>query len=469
MEYQEIISRRNEILSKPARPIPDDKLAAERKLYTERNKKSLKIFEKAQGIIPGGVEHNLSQNKPFPLAMDRAKGYYVWDVDGNAYIDYLMSGAPIILGHSFDPLDEKIIQIIREKGPSTGLTSEYELLAAEEIIKHMPAVEMVRFLQSGTEADMAAIRIARAFTGKLKIIKISGSYHGWSDQMVYSLHIPGTGSLNSRGITNESYAHLVDVPPNNFEALEKAFEDNKDKGGVAGIMVEPIGGESGAHPVHPDWNRRIRELCDQYGSLLIFDEVVTGFRVDMGGAQKFFGIMPDLTVLGKIIAHGYPSAGAVAGRKDVMAVCHGGLGEKIYIGGTLAANPISTAACYYALKLMVEYDAVKKARDYANRLTKALNDLFATRADLGFFVYNFGPIMHYVTTAFFSMDLSAPDAFMQILTRKQVADDYQVVTMAHGLCTLAGTRMYTCMQHDDESLNKTLEIWDYVLSLIPKG
>jgi len=152
-----------------------------------------------------------------------------------------------------------------------------------------------------------------------------------------------------------------------------------------------------------------------------------------------------------------------------MSACSGGLGEKVFVGGTLAANPISMAAGYYALKLMVEHDAVGKATAYANRITKALNDLFVTRSDLGFFVYNFGPIMHYVTTAFLSIDLRAPDAFNQIITRKQVADDYSVVTMAHGLCTLAGTRMYTCMQHDDEALKKTLEIWDYLLSLIPKS
>lgn len=469
MDYQEIVERRKEIVQRPVKPIPDDVLARERELFMQRNRRSLQLFEDAKDLIPGGVEHNLSQNKPFPLAMDRTKGYRVWDVDGNEYVDYLMSGAPIILGHGFDELDERIIEIIREKGPATGLTSEYELLAAREIIRHMPSVEMVRFLQSGTEADMAAMRIARAFTGKLKIIKISGSYHGWSDQMVYSLHIPGTATLNSRGIPPEFYTHLVDVMPNDFDALEKAFADNKDNGGVAGIMVEPVGGESGTHPVHPDWNRRMRELCDEYGSLLIFDEVVTGFRLDMGGAQKVFNIMPDLTILGKIIGHGYPSAGAVAGRKDVMAVCHGGLGEKIYIGGTLAANPISTAACYHALRLMEKHDAVPRAIAYADRLTAALNDLFATRPDLGFFVYNFGPIMHYVTTSFFSFDLTAPDAFTQILTRKQVADDYQVVTMAHGLCTLAGTRMYSCMQHDEDALNKTLAVWEYLLSLIPKG
>ena len=469
MDYQEFVERKNNILSRPVKPIPKDKLEAEHQRYLARTKRSVEIFEKAKGLIPGGVEHNLSQNKPFPLAMDRAKGYKVWDVDNNEYIDYLLCGAPIILGHRFEALDEKIIEIIREKGPATGLTSEYELLAAEEIIKHMPGVEMVRFLQSGTEADMAAIRIARAFTGKKKIIKIGGSYHGWSDQVVYSVHVPQTGNLESLGIPEESFTHLVDVSPNDFEALEKAFKDNQDQGGVAGILVEPIGGESGAHPVHPDWNRTIRQLCDQYGALMIFDEVVTGFRVDMGGAQKYYGITPDLTVLGKIITHGYPSSGAVAGRKDVMSVCAGGLGEKVFVGGTMAANPISAAACYHALKLMVEHDAVAKASAYGDRLTAELNSLFATRPDLGFFVYNFGPIMHYMTTAFFSVDLSASDAFMQIMTRKQVADEYQVITMAHGLCTLAGTRMYTCMQHDDEALQKTLEVWDHLLSLIPKN
>ena len=469
MEYAEIMKRKDEILARTPRPIPNDKLEAEHKLYAERCKKSIEIFEKAKGLIPGGVEHNLSQNKPFPLAMDRARGYKIWDVDGNEYLDYLLCGAPIMLGHGYKPLDEKIVEIIREKGPATGLTSEYELLAAEEIIKNMPGVEMVRFLQSGTEADMAALRIARAYTGKLKIIKIGGSYHGWSDQMIYSVHVPQTYNLEAKGIPAECFAHIVDVTPNDFEGLEKAFKDNQDKGGVAGIMVEPIGGESGAHPVHPDWNRTIRKLCDQYGALMIFDEVVTGFRLDMGGAQKLFNIIPDLTVLGKIITHGYPSSGAVAGKKEIMKACAGSIGEKVFVGGTLAANPISMAACYYALKYMAENNAVEKATAYAEKLTGALNALFATRPDLGFFVYNFGAIMHYMTTAFFSVDLKAPDALMQLFSRKEVADNYQIVTMAHGLCTLAGTRMYTCMQHDDEALKSTLAIWEYVLSLIPRS
>lgn len=468
MEFLEIKARLDRILSTPVKPIPEDVLEKERQDYYKKHEKSLKFYEEAQDYIPGGVQHNLSSTHPFPLVMDRAKGYKMWDIDGNEYIDYLMCGAPIILGHHFDPLDDKIIELIKEKGPATGISSEYELLASKEIVKHMPGVEMVRFLQSGTESAMAAVRIARAFTGKTKVIKIGGSYHGWSDQLVYATHLPGTGSLNAPGIPPGCFTDLIDVNPNDFDGLAKAFEDNRENGGIAAAIVEPIGGESGSHPVHPDWNKTIRELCDANDSLLIFDEVVTGFRLDMGGAQKYFNIKPDLTVLGKIITHGYPSTGAVAGRKDVLGVLKKGLGEKVYIGGTMAANPISTAACYHALKLMEEHDAVAKATAYADRLTAALNDLFSTRSDLPFFVYNYGPIMQYATTAFFSVPLSAPDALTEIITRRQASEDYQMVATTRGLSCLAGTRMYTCMQHDDEALNKTLEIWEYMLSLIPK-
>ncbi|MBW1709794.1 MAG: aminotransferase class III-fold pyridoxal phosphate-dependent enzyme [Deltaproteobacteria bacterium] len=469
MEYEEIISRLRHIATSPVHPIPDEKLEKVRQEYYEKHSKSLQLFNDAQDVIPGGVEHNLSSSHPFPLAMDRAKGYKLWDVDGNEFVDYLLCGGPIMLGHHFDELDDRIVEVINEKGPATGLSCEYEILAAKEIIKRLPGVETVRFLQSGTEGCMAAIRIARAFTGKDTVIKVGGSYHGWSDQMVYSIHIPGTGALQSAGISKDCFNHIVDVAPNDFEGLEKAFKENQDNGGVAAMIVEPIGGECGTHPVHPEWNKTIRGLCDTYGALLIFDEVVTAFRLHMGGAQTYFNIKPDLTVLGKIITHGYPSCGAVAGRKDVMSVCHADLGKRAYLGGTLAANPISTAACYHALKLMEKYDALKKAADYADKLTKGLNDLFSTRDDLPFFVYNYGPILHYATTSFFAVKLTDPDFLNQILLRRKVAEDYQMAATLQGLSTLAGTRMYTCMQHDQEALDKTIQAWEYVLSLIPKS
>ncbi|MHC1591071.1 MAG: aspartate aminotransferase family protein [Candidatus Helarchaeales archaeon] len=471
MEYEEIVERLRRIVTSPTHPIPKDALAKAEKEYYEKHKKSAELFEEAKKVIPGGVEHNLSLNKPFPLTIDRVKGCKMWDVDGNEFIDYLMCGAPIILGHHFDELDDKIIELIKEKGPASGVTSEYEILAAKQIIKHMPSVEMVRFFQSGTEAVMAAIRVARVYTDKKYIIKIGGSYHGWSDQMVYDLHIPKTGPLEASGIPKSCQKYTIGVEPNKFKKLRRAFEKVKEKGGVAAVIVEPVGGESGTHPVHPDWNPTIRELCDEFGSLLIFDEVVTGFRLDMGGAQKYFGINPDLTVLGKIIGHGYPSAGALGGKKDIMvnlAAGVEGVKKRAYCGGTLAANPITTAACYWAIKLMEKHDAVKKATDFANKLTKDMNDLYETREDLPFFVYNFGPIMHYETSSFFAVRLSDHDALNQIMLRREIAEQYQMVIHNKGVHTLAGTRMYTCMQHDEEARERTLQAWEECLKLIPK-
>jgi len=465
MEYQEIMERLQRVVSTDLRPIPDELLEKEKERFYETHSKSLEFYEEAQNYIPGGVEHNLATSHPFPLVMDRTKGYRMWDIDGNEYVDYLLCGAPIILGHHYDPLDDAVIQVINEKGPSTGLSSEYELLAAKKICEHMPSVEMVRFLQTGTESDMAAIRIARAYTQRQKVIKVEGSYHGWYDTYVSNLHIPGTGQLNSPGIPPQAYELLVEVKPNDFEGLEKAFEDNKDE--IAAMVLEPVGGESGVHPVHPDWNARCRELCTEHGALLIFDEVVTGFRLDIGGAQKYFGIDPDLTILGKIVAHGYPSAGAVAGRREIMELCGAGMGVRPYLGGTLAANPISCSACYNAIRLIEENDAVRKSTEFADRLVEELNNLFATRPDLPFFLYNFGPIIHYVTTGFFAVDITGPKAF-EVISRRKTAEDYQMVASNMGLNSLAGTRMYTCMQHDEYALNKVIEVWEYILSLIPK-
>jgi len=465
MDYEEIMERRKRCMDDELHPIPDAALEKIKAEFYKTRAKSLALFEEAQSIIPGGVEHNLATSHPFPLAMDRAKGYKMWDVDDNEYIDFLMCGAPIILGHHYDPLDDEIIKIIKEKGPSTGLTSEYELLAAKKIIEHMPSVDVVRFLQSGTEADMAALRIARAVTGRQKVIKMEGSYHGWYDQYVFSLHVPGTAGLNSPGIPPQTFDNLLEVKPNDFDALEKLFEDNKDE--VACLVLEPVGGESGVHPVHPDWNKRCAELCKANGALLIFDEVVTGFRLDMGGAQKYMGIEPDITVLGKIVAHGYPSAGAVAGRREIMDIVGAGMGQRPYLGGTLAGNPISCGACYHAIRLMEENDAVAKSTAIADKITSEVNALFATRPDLPFFLYNFGPIIQYVTTGFFWVDITGEKAF-EVITRRKTSEDYQMVAALNGINSLAGTRMYTCMQHDQVALDRVLEVWELILSMIPK-
>jgi glutamate-1-semialdehyde 2,1-aminomutase len=434
--------------------------------------KSKQLFEEAKLHLTEGVQHNLSPTFPFPLTMDHGEGYRLRDVDGNEYIDYLMCGAPIILGHHFKPLDDKIAEHIQKNGPTTGLTSEYEILAAKQIKKMMPNIEKVRFVQSGTEAIMAAVRIARAKTGNTKIIKIDGNYHGWGDQTVLGLHIPGTGMMLSEGIPTECLSNTISVMPNDFDGLRQAFQEAKNQGQVAACLVEANGGEAGTHPVHPDWNKYVRDICDEFGTLMIMDEVITGFRLGPGGAQAYYDVKPDMVILGKILMHGYPSCGAVCGRSEIMDALAGGegsaMGGHAFVAGTMAANALSATACYYALKLVEEHRAWEKAAGYAKKLTDELNTLFETRPYLPFFAYNQASIIIYDTTAFFSVDINRDDAFMQIMDRMKVSKEYQLAILNQGVMTLAGSRMYACMQHDQEALTKTLEAWEHLLTLIPK-
>ena len=472
--FDEVMANLRRIVERPMHPYTSETVAKLEKEFHEKNKKSLEMFEEAKKYIPGGVEHNLSLNHPFPIAVDKVKGCKVWDVDGKEYIDYLMCGGPIIIGHAVDEIDGPILKLIKEKGPASGVTSEYEILAAREIVKHMPAVDLVRFFASGTEADMAAIRLARVYTDKEKIIKIGGSYHGWSDQLVYSLHIPGTGPLEASGIPRSVNKHTMSIPPNHEKKLRRAFKKAEDKGGVAAVILEPCGGESGTHPVHPEWNKTVREICDDNGALLIFDEVVTGFRMGLGGAQKYFNVMPDLTVLGKIIGQGYPTCGALGGKREVMSTASAGvegIKKKAYTGGTLSANPILTAACYHTLKYMEKNNSSDRAAAYADKLTKELNSMYDAREDLPFFAYNYRSIIHNETSAFFAIDLNKDkDALNQIMERREVAEQYQLACHLKGIHLLQGSRIYTCQMHElDDALDKTVKAFEYMLSLIPKN
>lgn len=291
------------------------------KYFNEKCKASKAVFEEAKAYIPGGVQHNLAFNKPFPMCMVKAEGAYLYDKDGNKYIDFLQAGGPTILGSNYHVIREKVIELLNECGPVTGLLHEAELMIAKEINRHMPNVEMFRMLGSGTEAVMASLRIARIETGKKRVIKVGGAYHGWSDQMVYGLKIPGSRALlESHGIPKSAFRYTDEVRPNDLEMLEKMLKRNRLKGGTAAIILEPVGPESGTRPISKEYNAEVRKLCDKYGALLIFDEVVTGFRVGMGGAQGYFNVVPDLTIFGKVIAGGYPAAGGVGGKKSMHSL-----------------------------------------------------------------------------------------------------------------------------------------------------
>ena len=506
-----------DLTSKPIWCVSDEYLKKVLDHYEINCKGSKEITTEAKKYIPGGVQHNLAFNYPFPLCMDKAEGAYLYDRDGNKYFDFLQAGGPTILGSNYLPVREKVFELLNTCGPVTGLFHEGELLLAKKINELMPACEMFRMLGSGTESVMAAIRVARCATKHKRIIKVGGAYHGWSDQMVYGLKIPGSRQfLESHGIPG-SYKTTDEVRPNDLKMLEKMLRRNKLKGGTAAVIVEPVGPESGTRPVDFDYNEKARILAKKYGALFIFDEVVTGFRVGIhGAAGYFFGdkykvddtpvfvdgkpwmiddkkiengkvvkfrrqgtgrdMYPDLTVFGKIVAGGYPSAGGVGGKKEyigLMAAGLAGMGKKAYVGGTLAANPLSSYAGYLAICEIEKQNACEKAGHAGDRLTAGLKELIKKHG-LPFVVYNTGSIVHLECTGAMSFDFSSFNILKslipmlkkkpEMLRRKVAMEQMGAAYAANGIITLAGSRLYTSMADTDEVIYAALEKFDEVFA-----
>jgi len=468
-DADEIMARLKELVSQPLRPIRRDKMEEYLGYFDAKCTQSKALIEEAQAIIPGGVQHNLAFNYPFPLAVTKVEGAYMWDADGNRYIDFLQAGGPTVLGSNYPPVRDQVLELVRDCGPVTGLFHEFELKLAEKIQEHMPGIEMFRMLGSGTESVMAAIRAARVCTGKKKIIKVGGAYHGWSDQMVYGLHIPGTRTFEAKGIPGSASRHTQEFYPGDLGQLRRKLMLNQLRGGTAAVIVEPLGPESGTRPVTKEFNQQVRELCDEFGALLIFDEVVTGFRVGLGGAQGYFGVKPDLTIFGKCITGGYPMAGGVGGRKEVMerfAPGIGGTGERAYIGGTLSANPMSCAAGYYAIDEMERCNAPVVAGRAGDRLTKGLKEII-DRLGLPFVAYNQGSIVHLETGAVMLLDTRNPIKLLKELKpRKHMMEEMGAAYMSQGIVTLAGSRLYTSMADTDKIIDEALNRFETVLSSV---
>jgi len=468
-DVDEIYRRLDALIAQPMRPVRREKMQAYLGYFDTRCARSKALTDEAKRLIPGGVQHNLAFNYPFPIAIEKADGAYLWDADGNRYIDFLQAGGPTVLGSNYAPVRDKVIEMLQTCGSVTGLFHEYELKLAALIQRFMPSIEMFRMLGSGTESVMAAIRAARAFTKKKKVIKVGGAYHGWSDSMVYGLHIPGTGRLEAKGIPVGATANTQEFFPNALGTLKRKLILNRLSGGTAAVIVEPVGPESGTRPVPFDFNRRVRELCDEFGALLIFDEVVTGFRLGLGGAQGYFGVRPDLTIFGKCVTGGYPMAGGVGGRADVIlrfAAGIGGTGERAYIGGTLSANPLSCVAGYHALLEMERTNAPAIAGQAGDRLTQGLQAIIEKHG-LPFVAYNQGSICHLETSGVMLLDLRHPLRLAKELKpRKHMMEEMGAAYMANGLVTLAGSRMYTSMADTDEIIDDALARFEAVLSSV---
>lgn len=310
--------------------------------------KSAQLFQQAQKTIPGGVNSPVRAFKSVggtPVFIDSANGAYLYDVDGKKYIDYIGSWGPMLLGHNHPSIREAVIKAA-EKGLSFGAPCPAEITMAETICELVPSMEMVRMVSSGTEATMSAIRLARGFTGRNSILKFEGCYHGHADSLLVKA---GSGALtlgvpNSPGVPADFAKYTLTAEFNNLEQVKQIFaEQGAD---LACIIVEPVAGNMNCIPPAPGFLEGLRALCDQYGAVLIFDEVMTGFRVALGGAQAYYNIKPDLTTLGKIIGGGMP-VGAFGGRRDIMQ--HIAPLGGVYQAGTLSGNPIAMAAGLAAL------------------------------------------------------------------------------------------------------------------------
>ncbi|TFF95444.1 MAG: aminotransferase class III-fold pyridoxal phosphate-dependent enzyme [Promethearchaeota archaeon] len=467
MKFEEIESGIKELTEKPIKPIPEETIAKIKKKLIEKCPKSQELFEEMKNCVPGGYEHQLLINDPFTLTVKSALGSKIWDVDDNEYTDFLNGAGAVILGHNYPPLRDAVIEVMQNIDSACYFTNEYELKAIKEIKKHVPSIKLFKFFQSGTEADMCAIRLARAFTKKKRIVKIGGGYHGWSDQLTFDMHVPFSGDMESNGIPRHCYRNTIAVPPNDLEAMEEVFKKEKKKG-IAGVILEPLGPESGNIPVSPDFNKGVEELCRKYDSLLIFDEVVTGFRMGLGGAQAYFGVEPDLTTFGKILTHGHPSAGGVGGREDVMSLLAAGIepGDKVMATGTMLGNPISTAACYHTLKILEKENVPEKAEKTAVKLVKKLNDLFESHG-VPYFSYNFRSVFQYKTYAPINMDIRIPGNIQKALYRNECVNNIALAMLSQGVVTKRGASGFASLAHTDEDVEKFIQAFDNVLKMIP--
>ncbi|MCV2392955.1 aminotransferase class III-fold pyridoxal phosphate-dependent enzyme [Actinotalea sp. M2MS4P-6] len=469
-DVEDTMQRLKALLAQPVRGLRHDALLDVLDYFESKCTASREITDRAKSRIPGGVQHNLAFNYPFPLAITKAEGAYLTDRDGNTYIDFLQAGAPTILGSNYGPVNERVAEVVGQSGPVTGLFHEYELKLAESIHRYMPHIEMYRSLGSGTEGVMAAVRAARAFTGHSMVMKVGGAYHGWSDSMVYGLRVPGTFRMNAKGIPFGATSHTREVFPHDLGALKRKLVENRARGGTAAVIVEPLGPESGTRPAPYDYNAKVRELCDEFGALLVFDEVVTGFRVGMGGCAGYFGVTPDLTVFGKAVAGGYPMAGGVGGRADVMAVFGSGIdgksGAHVQVGGTLSANPLSCAAGYFAIEEMARTNAPVIAGRAGDRLTKGLQRLI-DKHGLPYVAYNQGSIVHLESSGVMLLDMHNPVKLLKEKnTRKELIEQMGAAYAAHGIITLAGSRLYTSMADTDAVIDDALSRFDEVFSLV---
>ena len=441
-------------------------------IYSATHKKSYKLYQRACDAVPSGATHDSRYLNPFPIYIEKALGSKKWDVDGNEYIDYWMGHGALLLGHSHPKIVEAVIAQMA-KGTHYGACSELEVEWGELVKKLVPSAEQVKFVSSGTEATIMAIRLARSFTGKNKIVKFEGHFHGWHDGVMAGVKPPYDVPA-STGIPQAVLDNTLLCPPNDEAKLSRILEQDDD---IAAVIIEPTGGSFITIPTRDGFLQSLRELTKKHNVLLIFDEVVTGFRVSPGGAQEYYNVMPDLTALAKILAGGLPG-GAVAGRADIMEY----LGfkdpkwnryKKIYHPGTFNANPLSASAGTTALKIVSTGEDIKKANTIAKYLRDELNGVIDSHS-INWCVYGqfsgFRIMMDYEgerKPGFESEMWKYDHAKLKKGGDPELEKNFRCDMLNHGIDMMPSFAL-TSSAHTEEDVDKTAKALDATISMLKK-
>jgi len=414
--------------------------------------KSRQAFAKAQKVIPGGVNSPVRAFKSVgrePVFIDRGEGAYIWDIDGNRYIDFVGSWGPLIVGHAH-PDVVTVIKRVAERGTSYGAPTEVETVLAEEVLKAYPSMDMIRMVNSGTEATMSALRLARGVTGRTKIVKFEGCYHGHSDQLLIKA---GSGALTfgvptSPGVPTQIAATTISARFNDLEGLSEIFQREGEE--IACVIIEPVTGNMGVVLPEDGFLQGVRRLTEEYGTLLIFDEVMTGFRVSYGGAQAYYGIDPDLTCLGKVIGGGLP-VGAYGGKRRFMEqIAPSG---PIYQAGTLSGNPLAMNAGLTTLKLLQQTGTYEALSSKTTRLAEGLKQL-ASEAGLPIWVNAIGAMF----SAFFT-DVRVKDYASACTSDVERFAKYYRGMLEQGIYFAPSQyeAVFLSMAHTESDIDQTLE------------
>lgn len=426
--------------------------------------KSQKLFEKAKKLMPGGVNSPVRAFKSVgatPVFIKKGEGSHIWDEDGNEYIDYVLSWGPLILGHSHP----RVVEAIKKQaqlGTSFGACTELEVKMAEKVVEAVPSVEVVRMVNSGTEATMSAIRLARGYTGRDIIVKFEGCYHGHSDSLLIKA---GSGALtfgapDSKGVTKEVAKDTIIARYNDINMVENIFKAYGEN--IAAVIVEPVAGNMGTVLPEENFLKGLREITTKYGALLIFDEVMTGFRVSYSGAQGFYNVMPDITTLGKIIGGGLP-VGAYGGREEIMRMVSPD--GPVYQAGTLSGNPLAMAAGFETLKILSEdptlYEELdKKAEKLCNGLKESMvqNGIDVTINRIGSMICMF----------FTKDEVKDYDSALKSNTVMYAAYFREMLKRGVYLPPSQFETFFLSMAHTEEDIEKTIEASFEVAKIISK-